>query len=184
MKLESFRYLKESRNYIFAIAILEVSSIIIGWTFVNELSPFFHEIFHEIIRQYALKLAAEQPVTWFDEILKIFIQNLKVSFLIEMILGAFLGIMPIVNTIWNGTLIGYVLRLATMKGIWFPLFHAPFELTAIWISAGLGLKLGATICIEKNFWKTLLYRLIHSAVIFLTIPIPLLAVAAIIEVTV
>ena len=73
-----------------------------------------------------------------------------------MILGIFLGIFPIITTISNGVILGYVLkRTAESVGViefWRLFPHGIFELPAVFISLGLGLKLGKDII--KNYLKT------------------------------
>jgi stage II sporulation protein M len=80
--------------------------------------------------------------------------------------------------------VGYVYSKAASVGgygiIWQLLPHGIFELPAIFISLGLGVKLGMFV-FEKDKKKAFIERLRKSFFVFLTIVLPLLVIAAIIE---
>jgi stage II sporulation protein M len=113
----------------------------------------------------------------------IFRNNLQSSFF-GMIFGVVFGIFPIITIIANGYLLGYVASVAVnaegILSLWRILPHGIFELPAIFISLGLGLKLG-TFIFQKEKIKSLKKNLIKSVKTFILIIIPLLIVAAIIE---
>jgi uncharacterized membrane protein SpoIIM required for sporulation len=75
----------------------------------------------------------------------IFLNNIKSAFF-GMIFGVFFGIFPVIVTLVNGYFLGYVSSIAVKEGGAISLLsllpHGIFELTAIFISLGLGLKLG------------------------------------------
>ena len=113
----------------------------------------------------------------------IFLNNARSS-LVGLIAGLFFGIIPILVSLTNGIVIGVVLRsvfeVTGFSDFWRLLPHGVFELTAVFISLGLGVKLG-TILFSKDAWYELKRRLWLSVVVFLQIVIPLLVLAATIE---
>jgi stage II sporulation protein M len=113
----------------------------------------------------------------------IFFNNLKSSFF-GMSFGILFGIFPILVTIFNGYLLGFVSAFSVAGGgvlsLWKLLPHGIFELPAIFLSLGLGLRLG-TLVFQKNKQKFLKENILRSLKIFLLIVIPLLIIAAIIE---
>jgi stage II sporulation protein M len=101
-----------------------------------------------------------------------------------MILGIFFGVFPIITIIINGYILGYV-ALATTNAesffsLWRILPHGIFELPAVFISLGLGLKLGTFIFHDDKI-KSLKEFFVSSIKVFLFIIVPLLIVAAVIE---
>ena len=94
-----------------------------------------------------------------------------------------LGFFPVIFAIANGYVLGFVASATVeVQGIsilWRLFPHGIFELPAIFISLGLGLKL-MTFIFEKNKLKTLKIYLKNSLRVFLFIIIPLLIIAAVI----
>lgn len=113
----------------------------------------------------------------------IFLNNSQ-SALMSLVLGIGLGIVPVINAIFNGLVIGYVLSKVFVIGgfseVWKILPHGIFELPAIFISLGVGMRLG-TIFFDKLWKKKIAERIYRAALIFVFIIIPLLLIAAIIE---
>ena len=113
----------------------------------------------------------------------IFLNNTQSSFL-GMVLGVFLGIFPVIFSAFNGYILGFVAALAVNAGgggvLWRILPHGIFELPAIFISLGLGLRMGLLIFQHSALkrFKDYLYELIR---VFLLVVLPLLILAAIIE---
>jgi stage II sporulation protein M len=101
-----------------------------------------------------------------------------------MLLGVFFGIFPLFVAIVNGYLLGFVSRFAVEEGgiliLWRLIPHGIFELPAVIISIGLGLKLGVSM-IGKNRKKVLKKDLRKSFRFFLFVIFPLLLIAGIIE---
>ena len=113
----------------------------------------------------------------------IFFNNVQSAFF-GMIFGVLLGLFPVIFAITNGYVLGFVASVSVnAEGILillrlFP--HGIFELPAIFISLGLGLKI-MTFIFEKNKLKTLKIYTKNSLRTFLFIIIPLLIIAAVIE---
>ncbi len=183
-------YLNESRKFIY---------IIMGVFFFSTLVGFFIPA-PESISQYIFKIIKEvlertQGMSTGELISFIFFNNLQVSFLC-LVLGIAFGLFPIVLSISNGYLIGFVANWGVKSGgfssLWMLLPHGIFELPAVFISFGLGLRLGVLLFgIEKDGQKIkrkqnekrdyLKNNLISSLKVFIFTVIPLLIIAAIIE---
>ena len=101
-----------------------------------------------------------------------------------MIFGIFLGIFPMVVAMLNGYILGFVALLSVSnEGIfvlWRLVPHGVFELPAVFISLGLGLKFG-TFFFQKNKSESFRNYLWNSIKTFVFIVLPLLVIAAIIE---
>ena len=84
----------------------------------------------------------------------------------------------------NGYLVGFVSSVVSEKesilSLWRLLPHGIFEIPAILISAGLGIKLG-TFIFQKNKKETLKELVLKSLKTFFFVIVPLLIVAALIE---
>ncbi|WP_400164623.1 stage II sporulation protein M [Brevibacillus sp. TJ4] len=76
--------------------------------------------------------------------------NNVLSALMMMAMGLFFGLFPIIGMVTNGLLVGYIFATYSANGInpWLVfaagiLPHGIFELTAIFLAAGFGLRLGS-----------------------------------------
>ena len=172
---ESICYLKESTIYFWIVIGLFFFSALIGFVFPENF-VFFDELLKELVEKTVGLGPGE--LTWF-----LFQNNIFSSF-IGLIFGVFFGIFPLMVASINGLLLGYVYALASATGglgvIWMLVPHGIFELPAVFISLGLGLKLGMFIFV-KNKKKELFERLNKSLKVFVIIVLPLLIIAAIIE---
>lgn len=173
---EGLEYLKESRNYVSWAVALFLISIFLGFVFAEYLNPFYSLIMKSMI---------ESTSNFGDVQLGVFIffSNFKSAFL-ALFLGIMAGIFSIFNIILNGSLIGYVLRILWDESgathFWRLLPHGIFELPALFISWGLGIKIGMFI-FSKNELGELKRRFEESLKTFFFIVVPLLIIAAIIE---
>jgi len=176
---EGLKYIGESRIEIYAIIILFFAMALI--CFLNpEKFIFLDGLIRDILNK-------TQDLKGASLIGFIFLNNLKSSFW-GMALGIFAGIFPVWNAIINGGILGYVFaRVYEVSGAWefwriVP--HGVFELPAIFISLGLGVKLGEFVFYGKGWkekWKEMKRRILGSLNVFFYIVLPLLAIAAIIE---
>ena len=175
---KSWNFVKESRNFIYSI---------MGIFFIFSLIGFFIPT-PSIISEQILKFIKElllktQNMGYFELIKFIFFNNTQSSFF-GMIFGIVLGIFPLIAVIANGYVLGFVASLAVnSEGIlvlWRLLPHGIFELPAIFISLGLGLKIG-TFIFQKEKFESLKKYSLNSLRVFLFIVLPLLIIAAIIE---
>ncbi len=176
--VKSWNYIKESKNSIFIVLIIFFIFTFIGF-FVSPPEVLFNEIL-KFIQDLVEKTSG---MSYLELIRFIFLNNLGSSFF-GMILGVFLGIFPVISIISNGYLLGFVSSLSVENNgltlLYKLLPHGIFELPAIFISLGLGLRLGGFIFRkkrERTFWEYIL----ESLRVFFFIVIPLLIIAAIIE---
>jgi stage II sporulation protein M len=174
---EARSYLHESRNYVYTIIGIFFLATFFGFLFRANLT-FLDELLRDLI------LRTQDLNT--PEITLFILQNNLQSALFSLILGIFLGLAPLFNTLTNGVVLGYVLGIASAEAgflIWWRLLpHGIFELPAIFISLGLGVKLGFTLFIKRSQVKKELRRRFYNSMnVFLMIVIPLLIIAAIIE---
>ncbi len=177
---KSWDYIKESKNFIY---------IIVGFFLIFALIGFFvpaPEALSEQIMKLIQQLLEQTKGMSNGELIKfIFFNNLKSSFF-GFLFGLVLGIFPVIGAITNGYLLGFVATMATQtESIWVLariLPHGIFELPAVFISFGLGLRFGMFI-FKKNKIKTLKETFWNSLRVFLLVVLPLLIIAAIIEAT-
>lgn len=175
---KSWDYLKESRNFIYIIVAVFLVFILIGFFLPAPSS----------ISDYILKFIKEllektQGMSQGELIGFIFFNNLQSSFF-GMIFGVLIGVFPIIVTVINGYLLGFVFLISVKTEgslvLWRLLPHGIFELPAVFISLGLGLKFG-TFIFQKKKINSLMEYLWNSLRVFLFIILPLLFIAAIIE---
>ncbi|MEK6899280.1 MAG: stage II sporulation protein M [Nanoarchaeota archaeon] len=130
-------YIVSSKKYIFLAIDLFLISAIIGFAFSSQLGFLDTTIKDLLDKTQDLQGLA---LIWF------IFQNNALSSLVGLFFGAFFAIVPIFNAIINGAIVGYVISIATKElgptVIWRLLPHGVFELPAIFISLGLGLRLG------------------------------------------
>lgn len=175
---ESWKFLKESRNFIYAIIGIFLLFSIFGFVFTpseeitNQIVKFIQEILEKT------KDMSQGELTKF-----IFFNNAQTSFF-GMMLGVFLGFFPIILAVLNGYIIGFISSMSVdaegIFSLWRLLPHGIFELPAVFISLGLGLKIGSFV-LQKNKMKSLKKYFLNSFRVFIFVVIPLLIIAAIIE---
>ncbi len=172
---EGWEYTLESKNYIFSSTIAFFFFIWVGFVFADQLT-----FLNEIISGMKSSMA---EYSGNDLSMAIFLSNTKSAFF-SLFLGILLGLLSIITLILNGTLVGYVMHALWIDSgvthFWRLLPHGIFELPALFISWGLGIKLGMFIFTSEE-GKELKRRLIGSLKAFLFIIIPLLLIAGFIE---
>ena len=175
---ESWNYVKESRKFIFAIIGIFLFFAIIGIIFP---AP---DYLREYIRKFIEELLQKtEGMNQFQLTEFIFWNNFQSS-ITSMIFGAVLGFFPVFSAIANGYLLGFVAFMSVSSENIFVLWrlfpHGIFELPAVFISLGLGLKFGSFI-FQKNKGDSFRDYLWNSIKVFVFIVTPLLIVAAMIE---
>lgn len=172
---EALNYLKESKNHIYAVALIFIFGIIFGFVFFQQFG-FLDEILKELVGKI------EGLGLW--GIIGFIFQNNAMSAFLGLFLGLFFGVFPVMTAVSNGVIIGYVLRNVWIDSgiseMWRILPHGIFELPAILISLGLGIKLGMFI-FSGHRKKEFVLRMKKSFLVFMLIVVPLLVVAALIE---
>tara|TARA_Y100000034_G_scaffold79823_1_gene95787 strand:+ start:1289 stop:1876 length:588 start_codon:yes stop_codon:yes gene_type:complete len=175
---KSWDYIKESKNFIYSTIGIFIVFILVGF-----IIPPPEFILEQILKFIKELLEKTKDMSQGELIRFILLNNSQIS-LIGMIFGVLLGIFPVIVTILNGYLLGFVASVSVKQEgffvLWKLLPHGIFELPAIFISFGLGLKLG-TFIFQKNKIKSFKEYFKNSLRVFLFIIIPLLIIAAIIE---
>ncbi|MBM3232418.1 stage II sporulation protein M [Candidatus Pacearchaeota archaeon] len=172
---ESLSYVSSHKKYVYLSMIIFFLSAVLGY-FASSQLGFLDEQLREIFLKTQGLDALE--LLWF-----IFSNNVT-SALSVLFLGAFFGIFPLFNAIFNGAVLGYVyskaVPVAGLLVIWRILPHGIFELPAIFISLGLGIHLGMSFFNNEKM-LTFKRRFRGSLKVFLALVVPLLMLAAIIE---
>ncbi|MFH1711509.1 MAG: stage II sporulation protein M [Nanoarchaeota archaeon] len=178
---QCWRFLKESRNYLYFIAILFLISTTFGFAY----PIFFSDIIKNLIEDIVSKTEGMgfASLFWF-----IFQNNITTAF-IGALLGIFLGFLPLIFCFFNGYVLGFVMNGSSSVGFFGVLArllpHGIFELPALFISLGIGLRLGL-VYFEKRKKKEklgnkIIYTFKNSLVVFLLVVFPLILIAALIE---
>jgi len=161
---KSFNYIKNSKNYIYSIVLIFFIFGLIGFFIppptevLNIILEFIQELLEKTQGMGALELIGF-----------IFLNNLQVS-LLAILAGLFFGVVPIVLSISNGYLIGFVASVVVnsegLLSLWRIFPHGVFELPALFISLGLGLRLGAVFIkyYSKKYIKS--YPKLHIFIFF------------------
>lgn len=175
---KSWKYIVESKKFIYSIVAIFFIFALVGFLF--PIPDFLHNEILNFIRDILEKTEnlSQSEMIWF-----ILLNNIQSSFL-GVLFGFIYGIFPLIVTIANGYVLGFVLSMSVESAGVASLLkivpHGIFELPAIFISLGLGLKFG-TFVFQKNKAKSFKNYLINSLRIFILIVIPLLIIAGIIE---
>lgn len=172
----SWNYIKESRNFIYSVI-----GVFFAFTLIGFFAPASETLTRIIMEFIANLLKQTEGMSHFELIRFIFLNNLQSSFF-GMLTGMLLGIFPVFAAVGNGYLLGFVAKISVeSEGIfilWRILPHGIFELPAIFISLGLGLKLGSFVFQKKKSFRELFF---NSLKVFFYIVLPLLIIAAVIE---
>ncbi len=175
---QSWGYIKESRKFIYFVMGIFLLFVLIG-LFI----PVPASIYDKIMDFIKEILEKTQDMSQLELIAFIILNNIQSTFF-GIFFGSFFGIFPIISTIANGYILGFVSLLSINDGGIFSLWrifpHGIFELPAVFISLGLGLKLGMFI-FQKNKLESFRIYLINSLRAFLFVIVPLLIIAGIIE---
>ena len=171
-----YDFLKSSSDFVIVALGIFCAFGIIGFAF----PIFFSEQIFSWMKELVLSM---EGFGAFETIWFIFFNNVKASFF-SIVFGIFLGIFPIVASVTNGYLIGFVGRHAVEENgmfiLWRLLPHGIFELPAIMLSMGIGLRLGIGV-FSRSGRKNLSKNFIEAMRFFVFVIFPLLVVAAIIE---
>lgn len=169
-----WQFLKQTKNYIwFSLGIFLLFAII-GFIF----PIFFQEEIFQFIQELLSKL---EGLNVYELIIYIFFNNLKASFF-AILFGIAFGIFPLFTAVVNGYLLGFIARhIVAQEGafiLWRIFPHGIFELPAIIISIGIGLKIGVEV-LKRNGKLKENFR--EAARFFVFVILPLLIIAGVIE---
>jgi len=184
----AWNYIKESRKYIYFAAILFILGTLGGIVFQGQLGA-LDDLLKGIIDQ--VKDLGLTELIWF------IFKNNSLSAFFALSLGVFFGLFSMFNATFNGVILGYVFSKAVSKEgigvVWKVLPHGIFELPAILIAVGLGIRLGLGFFENYSLFSFLssskkgkskndfAKRFYSSLKVFFFIILPLLAIAAVIE---
>lgn len=175
MYREAGEAIRKSRGFVACIAGVFAASMLYGFVFPEQFA-FFNEMLRNILKE-------SEGLSGASLFAYIFLNNLQSAFL-GIALGIVFGVFPLLVTLVNGSLIGYVLRLsweqAGVREFWRLLPHGVFELPAVFLALALGLRLGMFM-FEQEKLAALRERGRDAAWVFALIIVPLLVIAAIIE---
>ncbi len=174
----AWSYVKESRNYIYLVIILFFAFTLIGF-FVQVPEPFRSQLI-----DYFKNLVEQTKGMGLIDLISFIFSNNALSGFMGIFFGFILGIFPFFSAVFNGFVLGFASNLsASQEGIlslWRLLPHGIFELPAIFISFGIGIKF-STFVSAKHKWKKFVEYFEKSISVYIFIVIPLLVIAAIIE---
>jgi stage II sporulation protein M len=183
-------FLKDSREYIYATFLIFLIFAVCGFFFQDIIQSAFKTLFNldlnlEILT-YLKRLILQTEGMSYQQLMGfIFLNNIQSSFF-GMILGIFFGVFPIIALLINGYVLGFVAAMSVQTNglwvLWRILPHGIFELPAVFISLGLGLRIGLHLFIIKKKYS-FQELIVNSLRIFLLVIFPLLVVAALIEAT-
>jgi stage II sporulation protein M len=166
---QSFRLLKETKNYIFSIIGLFIFFILVGFLFPapEEISNVLLEYINQL-----LKMTQDMNVLELGGF--IFFNNFFSS-LFSMVFGVIFGTISLISTIVNAYLIGFVSLLVVGEegfiSLWKLFPHGIFELPAIFISLGLGLRLGLKFIEKKLRVKKLSIQILILILAMIILPL-------------
>lgn len=174
-------YLYSLRIYILFVSLIFIGSIILGYM------GFLSEVFSEPVEwikqlgENVKESTQEYPswITFLGFFTVIFVNNAFTCFL-DIILGPLIGIFPSFSAFINGGLLGW---LAQEEGpiVFLAIVpHGIFELPAFLLSTAIGLRLGREV-LKRKEERHLKEELRNGLVVFLTVVLPLLFIAALIE---
>jgi len=172
-----FKYIKESKKYIYTVILIFILFALIGIIF-----PVPEIILQKITEFIANLIEKTKDMNFYEMLYFIFSNNIRIAFL-SILFGIFFGIFPIISSITNGYILGFVslmtIKQAGILELWRLLPHGLFELSAIFLSFGIGLRLGMFLFNNKSLKQ----ELKESLRVFIFIILPLIIIAAIIETT-
>ncbi|MDP3966269.1 MAG: stage II sporulation protein M [archaeon] len=174
----SFQYIQESKKFIYSAIGIFFFFFLVGF-FV----PFPENFKLEILKYLQDLIRETEGFGLLDMILFLYGNNSLSSFM-GLFFGFIFGIFPFLVASFNGLILGLVSNLSVSEGgilsLWRLFPHGIFELPAIFISLGLGLKL-STFIFEKKKWESLRVFFEKSFYVYILVVLPLLLIAAIIE---
>ncbi|MFA5952998.1 MAG: stage II sporulation protein M [Candidatus Pacearchaeota archaeon] len=184
-KNKFLKYYKESFKYLGSCykQILFIFGIFVLFGLAGFFIPVPEYLSNQILEYIKQLLEKTENFGFFGMFKFIFLNNLKSSFF-GWIFGLPFGIFSVFTSLFNGYILGFVASESVVENgfvfLWRILPHGIFELPAVFISLGMGLKLGSFF-LKKNKKEFLSDNLKKSFITFLLIVIPLLIIAAIIE---
>ena len=172
---ESRHTIFQARYCILIAAVLYCGAFLVSWLYPDNFS-FLNEALKELVAQFSGKSAI-------SFITRLFIQNLIASYLTMCIVVVF-GSIPATVALFNGFMLGFVIASAPsasmLKMLSLLIPHGIFEWPAMMIAWGVGIWRGFGYRFSKT-QTTYNERWLEANKVFITVVVPLLFIAAIIE---
>jgi stage II sporulation protein M len=173
-----FGYLKDSKNFIWGAI-----GIFLFFALVGYFVPLPESFQNEIIDYFKKLILETQNYNGWEMIEFLFTNNSSATF-IGLFSGILFGIVPFFHAIINGFILGFAAAISVSENGIFSLWrlfpHGIFEFPAVFISLGLGFKLGSFIFF-KNTKEKFKEFFINSLNVYIFVILPLLVIAAILE---
>jgi len=174
-------YLYSLRFYILFVSAFFVCSAIIGYFgFLNELFSAALEYIEQLSEN--VKDFSDSYPLWVLFLLFFFVIFLNNAFtcFIDILSGPLAGIVPLFSAFVNGGLVGWFVQQEGGIVLVAIIPHGVFEIPAFLISAAIGLRLGREVFRSRGE-RDLGGEMKRGLWVFLTLILPLLVIAAIIE---
>lgn len=149
MKNQLRRIWTDNKRFFLAASLLFFGGMVLGYVQSAALEPMVTQLMkqlEEIIKRIQENGGGPAATFW-----AIFSNNVA-SALMMMAMGVFFGLFPIIGMLTNGVLLGYVFSTYSTLGIspWLIfaagiLPHGIFELSAVFLAAGFGMRLGGLV---------------------------------------
>ncbi|MEK6890994.1 MAG: stage II sporulation protein M [Nanoarchaeota archaeon] len=173
---ESFHFLAESKNFILFAITFFLIAIFIGFIY-----PYFGQ---ELLKKWIEELLKETAGFGFWRFFWFIFQNNALVSLTAIIFGFFFSIFPVFTLLFNGYVIGIVMRASvdssSLLELWRLVPHGIFELPAVLISIALGIRFGIDLMINcLLFYKKKLPKIplsIYVIICLLFFPITFLII--------
>jgi stage II sporulation protein M len=173
----------ETKRHLIILTVLFVASAVLGYSAATLHPEEASKLLHTILRDIKERIGSLDKVSLF---LFIFGTNTAKAFL-AMIFGTFFGIVPVLFVMMNGFILGLVGTLvAFSEGVRFVTLgiapHGIFEIPGAILASAYGLTLGKAFLQKLRRGRPLTLALITALRQFGVVVLPLLAIAAFIEV--
>ena len=174
-------YIYSLRFYILFIVVFFISSAIIGYLgFLNELFSAALQYIQQLSEN--VKGFSDSYPPWVSFLLFFFVIFLNNAFtcFIDILSGPLVGIVPLFSAFVNGGIVGWFVQKEGAIVLIAIIPHGVFEIPAFLISAAIGLRLGREVFRSRDE-RDLGGEIKRGLWVFLTLVLPLLVIAAIIE---
>lgn len=170
------------RYVIFSVALFVCSAIAGSLTIIFRPEVAFQ--LQELLKQF---VGMFHGMTRLELAIAIFLNN-SVKTLLAVFLGPLVAIVPVIFLLINGAILGAVIPMAIVsKGLWSSVMtilpHGIFELPALFLGTSVGIKLGLhpILRLAGKADSSLISEFNKGIRLYLTIVVPLLLFAALIE---
>ena len=173
--VDSRHSIYEARYCILIATILYCGAGLVSWS-----CPEHFSFFNEVLKNLADKFLGKSAISFISSV---FIHNLIASYLTMCVVVLF-GFLPATIAVLNGFILGFVIASApgvsTLKMFSLLVPHGIFEWPAMMIAWGIGIWRGFGYRFLKTH-STYKERWLEANKVFITVVLPLLFIAAIIE---